>query len=187
MKILVICQYFFPEQFKVNDICNELAHSGHQVTVLTGLPNYPTGVVEKKYKWFKNRDESIDGVEVIRSWLIGRKKGNINLGLNYLSFAFSSMFKVLFMKKDFDLILVYQLSPVTMALPGVLMKKLISKPLIIYCHDLWPESIVSAGVSSKGVLYSLLLKFCKWIYKKADQLLISSKLFEEYFSSVLGI
>lgn len=187
MKILVVCQYFYPEQFKVNDICFELSKNGHAVTVLTGLPNYPHGKIERKYKWFRNRKENIYGVNVIRSWLIGRKSGKINLASNYLSFAVSSLVKSLFMKKDFDLILVYQLSPVTMALPGILMKKITKKPLVIYCHDLWPESISSAGISKNTVIYSLLLKISKWIYKQADQILLSSKLFENYFREMLHI
>ncbi|GBF12472.1 glycosyltransferase family 4 protein [Tepidibacillus sp. HK-1] len=187
MKILVICQYFYPEQFRVNDICFELAKEGHEVTVLTGLPNYPSGVIDSKYRGFKNRTEEINGVKVIRSWLLGRGKGVKKLALNYISFALSSTLKAIFMKKEFDLILVYQLSPVTMALPGILLKKLTKKPLIIYCHDLWPESIVSAGISSESKIYSILLKLSKWIYKSADEIFISSKLFEEYFNHTLDI
>ncbi|OQR54021.1 glycosyltransferase family 4 protein [Bacillus sp. CDB3] len=187
MKILVVCQYYFPEQFRVNDICSELAREGHEVTVLTGLPNYPSGVVDKKYKTFKNRKEEINGVTVIRSWLLGRGKGTKKLALNYLSFAISSTLKAMFIKKDFDLILVYQLSPVTMALPGILLKKITKKPLVLYCHDLWPESIASAGIPSDGKVYSILLKISKWIYKRADEIFTSSKLFEEYFKNTLDI
>lgn len=91
------------------------------------------------------------------------------------------------MKKDFDIIMVYQLSPVTMALPGILLKKLTKKPLIIYCHDLWPESVASAGISFGSNLYSILLKASRWIYKCADAIFTSSKLFAEYFHSTLNI
>ncbi|MEH6908008.1 glycosyltransferase family 4 protein [Neobacillus drentensis] len=187
MKILVVCQYFYPEQFRVNDICFELVKDGHNVTVLTGLPNYPSGVVDNRYKAFKNRTEIINGVKVIRSWLLGRGKGSLQLALNYVSFAISSTLKAMFIKRDFDIILVYQLSPVTMALPGILLKKLAKKPLILYCHDLWPESITSAGVSTEGFLYLVLLKLCKWIYRSADEIFISSQLFKEYFCNKLLI
>ncbi|MEO2075944.1 MAG: glycosyltransferase family 4 protein [Bacillus sp. (in: firmicutes)] len=187
MKILVVCQYFFPEQFRVNDICFELVKAGHEVTVLTGLPNYPGGVVDKRYKDFKNRVEEINGVRVIRSWLMGRGKGTFGLALNYLSFALSSTLKAMFMKPDFDVVLVYQLSPVTMAMPGIVLKKRTKKPLILYCHDLWPESITSAGISTEGMLYRVLLRLSKWIYRSADKLLISSKSFETYFRQRLGI
>lgn len=187
MKILVVCQYFYPEQFRVNDICFELVKEGHDVTVLTGLPNYPSGVIDKKYKALKNRKEEINGVKVIRSWLRGRGKGTINLALNYISFAVSATFKSIFLKKDFDCILVYQLSPVTMALPAILLKKLTKKPLILYCHDLWPESIASAGIPSESKIYSILLGLSKWIYKSADEIFTSSKLFKEYFNNKLDV
>lgn len=187
MRLLVVCQYFYPEQFRVNDICFELVKEGHEVTVLTGLPNYPSGIIDKKYKWLKNRTEEINGVKVQRSWLIGRGKGTKRLALNYISFAVSATFKALFLKKDFDIILVYQLSPVTMALPGILLKKLTKKPLILYCHDLWPESIASAGISSESKIYSILLKISKWIYKSADEIFTSSKLFKEYFNNILDV
>lgn len=183
MKIAVVCQYFYPEQFRVNDICFELVKDGHEVTVLTGLPNYPSGVVDDKYNHFNNQDEVINGVRVIRSWLLGRGKGIKQLALNYLTFAVSATLKSLFIKKDFDLIMVYQLSPVTMALPGILLKKMLSKPLIIYCHDLWPESIVSAGTSTNSTLYGIVLKLSQWIYSSADVIFTSSKLFEKYFDA----
>jgi glycosyltransferase involved in cell wall biosynthesis len=187
MRLLVVCQYFYPEQFRVNDICFELVKEGHEITVLTGLPNYPSGIVDEKYKGFKNQNEEINGVKVIRSWLLGRGKGNQGLVANYISFAISSTFKALFMKKDFDLIMVYQLSPVTMALPGILLKKITKKPLVIYCHDLWPESIASAGISSASKLYSILLELCRRIYNNADEIFTSSKMFEEYFKETLRV
>jgi glycosyltransferase involved in cell wall biosynthesis len=111
----------------------------------------------------------------------------MRLVLNYISFAISATFKALFLNKDFDVILVYQLSPVTMAVPAILLKKLTEKPLIIYCHDLWPESVASAGISSASKLYSILLFLSKLIYKSADSIFISSKLFREYFNNILGI
>lgn len=187
MNILVICQYFYPEQFRVNDICFELAKEGHSVTVLTGLPNYPSGRVLKEYRWFRRRREEIHGVHVVRSWLIGRGKSSISLALNYLSFALCASMKSLFIKKDFELILVYQLSPVTMALPGILLQKLSGKPLVLYCHDLWPESITSAGFSHDSTLYRFLQHVSRWIYSKADNIFTSSRLFEEYFKNTLKL
>lgn len=187
MKILVVCQYFFPEQFKVNDICFELAKLGYQLTVLTGLPNYPTGIIQKEYRGFRKRHENINGVEVIRTPIIGRGKGSIRLALNYLSFMINASIKALFLKKDFDLILVYQLSPVTMAVPAILLKKITKKPLVIYCHDLWPESIASAGILPNSTIYKALLKMSKWIYKSANEIYTSSKLFKDYFNCTLDV
>lgn len=187
MKILFVCQYYYPEQFKINDICSELAKGGHEITVLTGLPNYTSGIVKNEYRGYNNRVEIIDGVKVVRSWLRGRGKGNINLGLNYLSFAISATFKALFLKKDFELILVYQLSPVTMALPAILLKWLTKVPMALYCFDLWPESVISGGISTDSRVYKVLYKMSRWIYSKADLILTSSKQFAEYFSDTLKL
>jgi glycosyltransferase involved in cell wall biosynthesis len=187
MKILVVCQYFYPEQFKVNDICFELVKLGHDVTVLTGLPNYPSGVIQNNYRWLKKRSENINGVKIIRTTLIGRGQGKIRLALNYLSFAVSSSIRALFINKDFDLILVYQLSPITMAIPALLLKKITGKPLLLYCQDLWPESIVAVGLQPEGLVYNILLAISRYIYKRADKIAISSKLFKKYFEEVIGI
>jgi glycosyltransferase involved in cell wall biosynthesis len=187
MKVLVVCQYYYPEQFKVNDICLELVKLGHEVTVLTGLPNYPSGIIHNDYRRFKKRRENINGVKVIRTTLIGRGQGKIRLALNYLSFAVCSSIRALFMKKDFDLVFVYQLSPITMAIPALLIKKLTGKPLLLYCQDLWPESIVAAGIKQESSVYGILLSISRYIYKRADKIAISSKLFKKYFNEVIGI
>lgn len=187
MKLLVVCQYFYPEQFKISDICFELVKCGHNITVLTGLPNYPSGVIPKDYLWFKRRYEDINGVQVIRSCLAARGQGKLRLALNYLSFAICASIKALFIKKDFDLVLVWQLSPITMTLPGLLLKKLTGKPLLLYCQDLWPESIVATGANKEGIIYKVLLSFCKYVYHRVDKIFISSKMFERYFDEVIGI
>jgi len=187
VKIIVICQYYYPEPFKVNDFCEELVKLGHEITVLTGLPNYPSGIIKKEYKKLKKRREKINGVNVIRSFIIGRGKGNFSLALNYISYIISASIKVLFLKRDFDLVFVYQLSPVTMAIPGIILKKIIKKRLVLYCFDLWPESVISGNISRVSKIYSILLKISKWIYKNSDQIIISSKNFKKYFNNTLGI
>jgi len=185
MKILIVCQYFFPERFRINDICLELVKQGHDITVLTGLPNYPDGIIKKEYK--STRFEEINGVKVYRSWLVGRGNTNITLFLNYISFAISASLKALTMKKEFDKIIVYQLSPITMAIPAIIAKKKLKKPLIIYTHDLWPESIASGGIQSKGIVYKVVKQISKAIYKQADEIWLSSKMFENYFREYLEI
>ena len=138
MKILVVCQYYYPEQFRINDICEQLVKNGHQVTVLTGLPNYPTGHIPSEYKLGRKRKEIINGVEILRTFEIGRKSGVMGMALNYASYMLSASIKAIFLKKDFDCIFVYQLSPVTMALPGVVLKK-ITKNLSEWLSERDPE------------------------------------------------
>lgn len=179
MKILVVCQNYFPEQFRINDICKSLAQKGEDVTVLTGLPNYPTGKIEKSYRWFRKRKETIDGVKVIRTWEIARRKGTIFRMLNYFSYAFSASIKALFLKKDFDAIYVYQLSPVLMAIPGIIYKKKNKKKLILYCLDLWPESLKAGGISEQSKIYKIFDKISNKIYNYADEIVVTSKSFIE--------
>ena len=90
MKILVVCQHYFPEPFRITDICEELVRRGHQVTVVTGTPNYPEGVTYKGYEKGKKKYEVLNGVEIYRCYEIPRKKGILFRFLNYYSFAISS-------------------------------------------------------------------------------------------------
>ena len=76
MRILFVTQYFYPEQFKSNDLAFELQKRGHQVTVLTGLPNYPGGKFYKGYGVFKKRRETVEGVDVIRTLVVPRGNGS---------------------------------------------------------------------------------------------------------------
>ena len=80
MKILVVSQHFYPESFRINDICFSLAARGHDVTVLTGLPNYPEGRVFDGYRHGENRDQVVNGVHIIRCHLVGRGRNIIGFG-----------------------------------------------------------------------------------------------------------
>lgn len=186
MKILVVCQYFYPEQFRVNDVCFELATMGHEVTVLTGLPNYPSGVVGGEYRWGRRRCETINGVRVVRAPLIGRGRGAFRLAINYVTFALSSTIRAAFLERDFDVIFVYQLSPITMAFPALFLRRLTAKPVLLYCQDLWPESVVAGGIARESMVYRLVLGMSRWIYNRADGIAISSRMFDEYFRGIIG-
>lgn len=187
MKILVVCQHFYPEQFRINDICFELVKRSHDVTVLTGLPNYPKGKVLKEYKWFKKRNEIINGIKVKRVSLFGRGNSLLMMILNYMSFAILSSLKAFFMKKDYDLVYVFQLSPITMTWPAIIVKKMKKIPLIIHCLDQWPISITTGGISKKSLVYKILYNWSKIAYNAADLITISSKSFENYFKDELKI
>lgn len=187
MKILVVCQYYYPEQFRINDICEELVLEGHSVTVLTGLPNYPEGRIYPGYRWGKKRRETINGVNVIRSFEIARGNGAFRLGLNYLSYMLSASLKIFFMKKDFDLIFVYQLSPVTMAFPAIIGKKIAKLPIYLYSCDIWPDSMKNIISNENNIVYRLLKKFSAYIYSQSDGIGITSRPFIYYFNNVHSI
>lgn len=187
MKILVVCQYYYPENFQINDICEELVNRGHSVTVLTGLPNYPTGIIPDKYKNIEYRNENVNGVDVIRCFEIGRKKGAIGLALNYISYCLSANIKVKKIDYDYDLIFVYQLSPILMALPGCRYKKKHKIPMLLYCCDLWPESMKLIIKNEKSFIFRLVKRISTNVYRSSDKIIAQTKYFYQYFKTVHGI
>lgn len=187
MRILVVCQYFYPESFQINDICRELVRAGDQVTVLTGLPNYPSGRVPEEYRHGRSREETWEGVRVVRCFEIGRGRGAVRLGLNYLSYCLSAARKARALREDFDVIFVYQLSPVLMAYPGVVMKKRIGKPLYLYCCDLWPESVKVTIREESSPIFRMAERISTALYRECDAIGVQSPAFFEYFERVHGI
>lgn len=187
MRLLVISQYFYPESFQINDICRELARQGHSVTVLTGLPNYPGGTVPEEYRCGRRREEMWEGVRVIRCFEIGRRCGILWLGLNYLSYCLSAAWKSRKLKNEFDVIYVYQLSPVLMAFPGAVLKKRLKKPLYLYCCDIWPESMRIVLHDQYGPLIWAAKKASTALYRACDRIAVQSPAFLDYFQTTHGI
>lgn len=188
MKILVVCQYYHPEPFRIHEVCEELVRRGHDVTVLTGLPNYPMGVIPEEYKGKEHRDETVNGVHIIRVKERPRTPGKVGLARNYVSFVWHGCIKALFMKKDFDVIFVYQLSPVLMAIPAYVAKWFgRTKNLALYCLDLWPASLASLGIDKNSMFYRFMRSVSIRIYKGASVTGYTSRMFETYFREELGI
>ncbi len=188
MKILTVCQYYHPEPFRIHEVCEELAARGHEVTVLTGLPNYPMGIIPEEYKKGAHSDEIINGVRIIRVKEYPRTPGKVGLARNYVSFVWHGCIKALFMKKDFDVIFVYQLSPVLMAIPAFIVKWFSHTPKIaLYCLDLWPASLASLGVEEDSLFYRFMKAVSIRIYKGANMIGYTSREFTKYFKDELGI
>ena len=187
MKILVVCQYYYPEPFRVTDICEELVKRGHQVTVLTGLPNYPEGKILKEYKKKEHRDETRNGVRIIRCNEHGRGKNAINMLWNYFSFAISGKRKVRKLDKDFDVVFINQLSPVMMAWPGIKYAKKYGKKTILYCYDLWPASLTAGGIKKGSFIYRYFGKISRKIYNQVDHICVTSKSFTDYLVEEHGV
>lgn len=179
MRILVISQYYYPEQFRINDICKELVKRGHRVTVLTGIPNYPEGKYYKGYGLFKKRKDIKDGVDIIRIPIIPRGKNSIMLMLNYISFVISGFFWSKFTRKKFDKVFIYEVSPMFQALPGIWYAKRKKIESYIYVMDLWPESIqLVTNINNKTIL-GLINKVVDYIYKNCKKIFTSSESFIE--------
>ncbi len=175
--ILVVSQYFYPEPFRINDICRELVTRGYKVTVLTGIPNYPEGRFYPGYSWFRRRKESLDGVNVIRIPLIPRGKTSLGLVFNYFSFVISGFFWQLFTKIKADSVFTFEVSPMTQALIGVWYAKRRKIPHYLYVQDLWPENVETVtGIHSKLVITPI-SKMVNYIYKRCDKILATSPSF----------
>lgn len=181
-KILFVCQYFYPETFRGNDIAFHLAEEGHDVHVVTGIPNYPKGKFFLGYGVFKKRHEVINGVRVTHLPIVSRGEDNkIMLMLNYFSYLIVGWIWMFFhaLWNKYDMVFCQQLSPVTMSSPAVLYKKMRHVPLYTWVLDLWPESLTAAG----GVNNKYILGFFDWFvkseYKNSDKILTSSKSFDK--------
>lgn len=191
MKILVVCQYYYPEPFRIPDICQELVARGHEVAVVTGVPNYPEGVVYPGYENGQKRDEVINGVHVHRCATIPRKQGTLYRFLNYYSYVFSAC---AYARKcqaqdgsPFDVVFVNQLSPVMMAQAAITYKKKRHVPVVLYCLDLWPESLIAGGVSRTSPIYRVFHRISRRIYRGVDRVLVTSRLFEGYLNHEFNI
>jgi len=181
MKILVVCQYYYPENFQITPICEQLVADGYDVTVLTGLPNYPTGIIPEEYK-HGHRKEKRNGVKIIRCFEIGRKKGVAYLALNYLSYCFSASLRTRKLSPKYDLVFIYQLSPILMGIPGNIFSKKHKIPTVLYCCDLWPESLKMYVKSEDNPLYKAVKLLSKKIYTSADIVIGQSTSFLPYLS-----
>ncbi len=188
MKILIISQYFWPEVCPLNHLAVGLKNKGHEVVVLTGMPNYPGGSFFPGYSFLSPRKETYSGVKVIRVPTVPRGKNNrLFLMINYLSFAFfASLLSPLYCKGRYDLIFNYQTSPITASLPAVLLKRIKKIPMFLWVQDLWPDSLEALGVVKNRVFLKFIEKFVRLVYKNSDTILVQSKGFVSSIKKILG-
>ncbi len=178
-RLLVVTQYFWPENFRINDLVGELVRRGHQVTVLTGIPNYPDGQVFPIFSAHANRFAHYHGAEVHRVPMLPRGKGGLNLLLNYISFALSaSSIGVWKLRgRKYDAIFVYEPSPITVGLPAVTMRFVKKAPLLFWVQDLWPETLQAVGAVKSPLVLSAVGRLVSFVYKRCDLILAQSKSF----------
>ena len=186
MKRVLICtNHFYPETFRCNDVAFELVRRGYDVTVLTAIPDYPGGKFFEGYGFFRKRKETVNGVKVIRAFIIPRGNGGVvRLFLNYLSYFISSLLVSLRLGLfgNFDRVIIHETSPVMIGVPAVVVKKLQKAPLYFWVLDLWPESLQAAGGVNNPWVLGFFRRMTTWIYRHSDKILMSSKGFE---SSIL--
>lgn len=180
MKILIVSQYFYPEEFKINDLARELVARRHSVSVLTGKPNYPKGEYYEGYEYARVVKENYCGAEVIRVPL--RKRGHggaLNLVRNYLSYVVNANRYVRKHKMKFDVMFCFGTSPVTQAFPMLSCKKRYGGKAMLWVQDLWPESVTAAGGVKNRFVLGTLEKMVTWIYERCDVLMVQSEGFRD--------
>lgn len=177
MRILIVTQYFWPENFRVNDLAQELVARGHRVTVLTGMPNYPSGRLFPGYGWLRPARQTHDGVEIVRIPLVPRgNAGAVRLALNYVSFAvLAAVLGPWRVRGAVDAIFVHEPSPVTVGIPAIAMKRARGAPILFWVLDLWPESVVATGAVRFQPALAMLGALTRWIYRRCDIVLAQSR------------
>ena len=177
MKLLIISQYFWPENFRVNELAEELTELGHKLTILTGYPNYPEGEIYKEFKKNKFNFKNFKGVEIIRVPILPRKKNKLNLLLNYMSFLSNSILLGYFKLrgKNFDAIITYQLSPVTVGITSAFFSFIKNCPNILWILDLWPDTLVALNILKRKWQIKIFKVLVNWIYSRSDIILAQSK------------
>ena len=177
MRILVVSQYFWPENFRVNDLVKEWVQRGHQVTVLTGIPNYPAGKVFDAYRDQPSAFASFEGAEVVRVPMLPRDSGGLRLMLNYLSFVVGGgvVGPWRLRRKPADVIFVFEPSPVTVGLPAVWLGKIKKAPVVFWALDLWPETLAAIGVVRSPRVLGWVGHLVRYIYNRCTLVLGQSR------------
>lgn len=179
MKILIVTQYFHPENFAINQFAVGLCERGHNVTVLTGMPNYPTGRFFEGYGGLGIGREQHCGVCVIRVPIFARGSGSgLRLILNYSSYAIAAAILAPWLiRGQVDCVFVYQPSPLTVTLPALVLRWIKKAPVVIWVQDLWPESLVTTNTVRSPALLALIGRMAKFFYRRCAMILVPSKAF----------
>ena len=177
MKILIVSQYFWPENFRINDLTQELIQRGHSVTVLTGIPNYPAGRVFDAYRQNPESFGQYGGARVWRVPMLARGHGAVRLFLNYLSFVIGACLVGPWRLRgqQADVIFVFEPSPVTVGLPAILLGRIKRTPVVFWALDLWPETLAAIGVVRSPRVLGWVGHLVKFIYERCTLVLGQSR------------
>ena len=187
MKILVICQHYWPEPYYLPDVCEELVRRGHEVHVVTDVPNYPMGVTYEGYRHGDNREQFRNGVRITRTFTVARRHGAAFRLLNYYSYSLSSTAYVNTLPGDYDVVFTNESSPVMMTRAATAYSRKWGKKCVLYCMDLWPASLSAGGLQPENPIYRFFGAVSRKLYNRADRILITSRMFREYLEEKHGI
>jgi glycosyltransferase involved in cell wall biosynthesis len=176
MRVLYLTQWFEPETHVIKGVkfVRALQAAGHQVTVVTGFPNYPSGRLYPGYRLKLIQRERIDGVDVVRLPLYpSHDTSSVRRSLNYLSFCLSTLVYLLLRRERFDLAYVYH-PPITVGLAAALAGAFRRLPFILDVQDLWPDSLAATGMAGGRRLTQLVGGLCAFVYWRANAIVAQS-------------
>jgi colanic acid biosynthesis glycosyl transferase WcaI len=176
LRLLVVSQYFWPEVFRVNDLVSELVTRGHEVTVLTAWPNYPHGRVFPEFKRHPKRFDSFAGARIMRVPIWPRGSTRVSLAFNFLSFVAAGIVFAPWRLRGrrFDAIFVFAVSPITAALPAILLRWIKKAPLLLWALDLWPDTLIAVRAVRSQRLVAWIGTLVAFIYRRSDRILVHS-------------
>ena len=177
MKILFFTQYFWPENFRINELVSFFSKKkSNKSIVLTGYPSYPKKKLFK-YENYEKNPVTLKNAEIIRFQVLRRDDSNLSIILNYFTFFLSSFFFgiIKILKKKFDIIFVFCPSPILNAIPAIFIKKIFKKKIIIWVLDLWPNTLVDLKIIKNKKIQKFLEVVVKYIYDNCDLILAQSQ------------
>ena len=183
MKILFLTHNVPPEvntpANRTHEHCRRWVADGHEVTVITGVPNHPRGVIFDGYENRLYQEETIDGIRVIRTWMyLTPNSGFARRVVNYLGFAATSIIASFKADKP-DLVIAT--SPQFFAgRAGAVVAKLKRRPFVLEIRDLWPKSVVELGQLGPGPILSTLEMLERWLYRSAAGVVVNTRTFRQH-------
>ena len=186
MKILFFTQYFWPENFRINDVALYLKKKNHKIKVLTNNPCYPDKSFFSNYYLNKKKFKKLKGIEISRIPSVNRGKNNILIFINYINFFLCSFVFGInrFMNKKIDLVFIFCPSPILSALPAIILKKIFKKKVVIWVLDLWPNTLVDLNIIKNRTLIKILKNIVQFIYNNCDLILVQSESFKTEISKI---
>ena len=185
LRILAVSQHYWPEPFAISDVCEGLVAMGHSVTMLTGTPNYPDGDIYPGYEGGKKAAQERNGVHIKRVKLVPRGREIWQRIINYYSFSINATREARKLPGDYDVVLSFQTSPVMMGRPALAYGKKNNVPVLLWCQDLWPESLTVGNIKRGSLIYKMYARVSRAIYSGADCLAVTSRSFSDYFKTQL--
>lgn len=169
MRVLLLTQYYHPEPVeKVHDLARGLVRRGHDVQVLTSVPCYPRGEIYDGYRLSLGKEETIDGVRVLRVPQIPDHSHTAwKRAIYYLSFALSAAILGTPRVRQADVLLVYQ-AALPIGFATWVLRRVRRLPVVLDVVDLWPESIIVSGMAQNALVLRTVRRIARWVYANAD-------------------